>query len=1456
MAESKVENVDVLPAVKQLDDLLPSFHGVPANLEVPSTALNYDMATLELGDFKERVAFEKTCYTEETQALETMSKILAQGEKYISMLYSYRSISKAIPMVNAEQTDDVEKQEREKQRIEQIHRKEFEVLRPAVIEMTDFMRYHDEAIKVIKNNIQSLISTKTHVQSHDILDHLIKSINTLVILDSLKDMKASILNDFSRYKRVLRVDNLKDIKNMPGIDDEMTDLSSRFLGNPAQPQNVIMFNLREDLIKMTGASDILYLLLTHCADCLEEDNKQYLLPSEAHMYRRVIPYLMYLIDRKDTQRGKSSNNIFKNPKIKMQRFQKLVKQYPIVPLYGDMKQDALLVLGICPNWYDFADPKSWETKFPEKKPRRYLLKHSRDAIRTSYGQLAADISALRNELEAYAEQKRVVSKDMLIKTFNTVKDAMLAMSYWSAKITEQSAYKFANPLDHEKFLAAGGKLGQSADYDKACRFNYEPSELHCLVDVVGMLKGLGALMMRNENTFIPLIRRHIHDQVQVFLQSEVARPLRKAHKRNRPIKTVMTQLRDIGGDWISRAEQKDDYKQKKKNLVMLNRDFPRRAASPSLTQITLIRRMVWAICSPKSPGMQGGMFKDKDLKDEWAKKWKEFYAESFFYKYMLNYHQVIRELTDCSNLWFREFYLDMTKSIQFPIEMSMPWIMTDFLINTPSMKENMFFPLDIYNDAGSKALTVLRQRHLYDEIEAELNLAFTQMIFHLSKDIFKYYKTVASSVLIDKPYQRSFQSLRPKAATLINSRYVALMGQRHVNLLGRTVDIQNLISEHVKGELRDNMEYIIKKFESQDLTSIIELKMLLDNIRLTHSLLDEHLNLDPFESLFKEVNDDTTAGRFRGRILWKIFLELLTDVFPNFVFNSTSNRFIKATVVFTDEVERDKAPRALSTFWYGRGYKEAFDRVSNIYRDYFGVEHIEAMCDILEFTDIPLLFQECLEDIKSKLLNDLAPYVTEVNKIVPPMKLPRFQYGTIGGYGFFDLKLKTNVATYGDLRPGMFQLMKAIGNEVYFLQLLDVVNSHNEDRRFQLAAFFNDCTPLPKEQAANAPWSIGTSNRESVPVTTVQNALSALSLGNQQNFTGKTEKIVESMATGLGLYPASKKTSNTFLWVLQGIQTTVKSLANEWLGDTSQGIVELENPKSFLRLFNCLQFLYCQSPDQQPDPIDDISVFGEGWNMAGMLIIHMLGLKRQYMFGDFCLHILKLNRMAPVPPTVEAAKPQKKGQKALLSDPEMETLPTLLEFLHRAFWVTEVNTQILTMLESYIPTPAGASKRFKPGDAATTSSVKMLSIQPVGSTTSTVATPAPKPVSGPPAPAAGNAPPATGAAPPPPGPPATGAAPPPPGPPSAGAAPPPPGPPAANGAPPPPGPPAPGRAGPPSPGPPAPGSRGPPPPGPPAPGGSPPPGPPAPGGGPPPPGPPAPGGGPPPPGPPAPGSRG
>ncbi|KAI8431314.1 hypothetical protein MSG28_015859 [Choristoneura fumiferana] len=132
----------------------------------------------------------------------------------------------------------------------------------------------------------------------------------------------------------------------------------------------------------------------------------------------------------------------------------------------------------------------------------------------------------------------------------------------------------------------------------------------------------------------------------------------------------------------------------------------------------------------------------------------------------------LQKCCDLSQLWYREFYLEMTmgrkvnkctvrhqhneecndlitmeKRIQFPIEMSMPWILTDHILRSkePAMMEYVLYPLDLYNDSAQYALTVFKKQFLYDEVEAEVNLCFDQFVYKLAEQVYAHYKQLAAS---------------------------------------------------------------------------------------------------------------------------------------------------------------------------------------------------------------------------------------------------------------------------------------------------------------------------------------------------------------------------------------------------------------------------------------------------------------------------------------------------------------------------------------------------------------------------------------------------------------------------------------------------------------------------------------------------------------------------------------
>ena len=58
--------------------------------------------------------------------------------------------------------------------------------------------------------------------------------------------------------------------------------------------------------------------------------------------------------------------------------------------------------------------------------------------------------------------------------------------------------------------------------------------------------------------------------------------------------------------------------------------------------------------------------------------------------------------------------------------------------------------------------------------------------------------------------------------------------------------------------------------------------------RLTHSLLSEHITLDPYTAMYQEANQAISSPH--GRISLHIFWELHYDFLPNFCYNSTTDR--------------------------------------------------------------------------------------------------------------------------------------------------------------------------------------------------------------------------------------------------------------------------------------------------------------------------------------------------------------------------------------------------------------------------------------------------------------------------------------------------------------------------------------------------------------------------------------
>jgi len=191
-------------------------------------------------------------------------------------------------------------------------------------------------------------------------------------------------------------------------------------------------------------------------------------------------------------------------------------------------------------------------------------------------------------------------------------------------------------------------------------------------------------------------------------------------------------------------------------------------------------------------------------------------------------------------------------------------------------------------------LYLYHKRHLHDEVEAEVNLAFDQLLYKLCSQIFSYYKIQAASVQLDKAYVKSFETIGAELYSKFmsnSSRYCVLFDQRHFQLLGRSLDLNRLIIQRMNNYFRENINYAITRFEASSITSIIAFERLLSNIHLTHHLMAQDLpHLDKYQALFSEINETTSMVSFHGRIVFHVLYEIMGELCGNFVYNSITSR--------------------------------------------------------------------------------------------------------------------------------------------------------------------------------------------------------------------------------------------------------------------------------------------------------------------------------------------------------------------------------------------------------------------------------------------------------------------------------------------------------------------------------------------------------------------------------------
>ena len=849
-----------------------------ATLQGPSHCINYE-ASSEFNPvgFADRAGFGLGVqYAQEAEAMADLERAAVRGSELISMLYTYRSIARALPAVSGSESHK-----------HSMYSTTFEVLHPYMGRITQLIDFKDDLVGKFCANLELLVRVEAKKKSElgsipceGLMMQLLRALDMLVVMDSLKDTKARqrLTDDLTAYKSALQHCRA-DVPNADTIEFATNRLEP-FLASHFD----MMTHLQSSVEKVAGHDLVLASMANFCLECLEQE--WYLLPAEKHRLLRSAAYLLWLLD------AKGGVNVFKHKLIKKERFAKYFKRNPVVPLYGDMHADLSAVLQRCPN-FSTVQPTEWisvSKKDQEQVQQGHDIVSYLPRLRVLVAEYIGALNELLHRVAAMGggekcRLERDQQTDLAMRLTSCVLRGCRLMSLANAQLQEFISWKCANVVSREDLeRRAGVKAEEATDYERALRYNLSDHERTAMVELLWLLKGLHSALHQAEGDPEILIRRALHEQTQHFVHSVMGTTTRKAVKYDKKmLKQSLMQLRHMVADWTDGISIMDEKVIAGKEFKFQDhsRDYPARSVPPSDTQLWLMRATVRAMYDKQSPYIKSHGFSAPDISKETSKEMRAFYSTTALFPYLLRLPETLATLSNVSYLWLREFYLELGQCTQFPISMSLPWILTEHVLkqrNGPLMPM-LLASMDPYNDAATDALRVHRQQFLFAEVEAEVNLCFDQVLFLLAEQVYTHYKTRAALMTSGgarAPGSVDGEGDKQAARALGKSWYETLLSQRSVSLLGRRVDLAQLLGQRMNTMLRQSIETAVARFESRDVTAVLELRALLRTAQLTHTLLDKTLpDIDPFEQIFMEANDQLTFLSFSSRIATHVLKEVL-----------------------------------------------------------------------------------------------------------------------------------------------------------------------------------------------------------------------------------------------------------------------------------------------------------------------------------------------------------------------------------------------------------------------------------------------------------------------------------------------------------------------------------------------------------------------------------------------------
>jgi hypothetical protein len=539
--------------------------------------------------------------------LQELLSLAAATQQYANRIYAYRGVSKAVPQLSSADP-----------RLKALYHRTFDVLRPCIDLLRDLHAFIDAATARLARLVVDMVQP-AHARTtwwYEIDRALGAVIDGLATIDTLKDTKACLSNDFSVFARAfasarsvltdadaVNAANMDLHRLLAGRDYAMRALGGQLakiagwervvcrvaaaaladVNATADCPSLPLGATHEKFSPLTGESGPGYAHL--CAEARaapiqlpkpygkalgapesEFTSPPLLLPGEFFSSVRVVAECLVLLDGHDGAKypgfcpfkGVSSSS--KDPILPLpsklldvSACSRALRSFPLVPVFGDITSTAYSALCRARH-YKASVPASFGVVDPHSL--RTPAGSAPKALTEAY-LLVGDIKDLRKlgtRALTVLELANVSAAPPPPRAYLVLRHSLQVLSYLTRRILLQFALKYTYPSPPCKTLTGE----DASEYERAVQFNYSAEEKVALASAVQLSKSLYSGLCEASPRLLPLARVAIYNTTQLFAQTSILAFLSSVVKHRRStVRDRLEHVRDALADWAPGSSAPD-----------------------------------------------------------------------------------------------------------------------------------------------------------------------------------------------------------------------------------------------------------------------------------------------------------------------------------------------------------------------------------------------------------------------------------------------------------------------------------------------------------------------------------------------------------------------------------------------------------------------------------------------------------------------------------------------------------------------------------------------------------------------------------------------------------------------------------------------------------------------------------------------------------------------------------